>query len=38
MEKKMKTKMLREVMSEFVVPLFLASLVIGLLTFWPFPL
>jgi hypothetical protein len=34
----MKTKILRDVVTEFVLPLFLASLVVGLIAFWPFPL
>lgn len=33
-----KSKILRDVLTEFVVPLFLASLVVGLVAFWPFPL
>ncbi|MFO1128926.1 MAG: hypothetical protein U1E66_10915 [Rhodospirillales bacterium] len=38
MEKAMKNKLVRDVVTEFVVPLLLASLVIGLVAFWPFSL
>lgn len=34
----MKNKLVRDVVTEFVVPLLLASLVIGLVAFWPFSL
>jgi hypothetical protein len=38
LERDVKRKIWREVVTEFVVPLFLASLVVGLIAFWPFPL